>query len=1219
MKRLIAVSICLAACASAAAAERLAVCRESPVPLRWQPPIKDFSGELPISDYLDTATACQKGTGQWRYPAPPEPPEPRSAWLESERALYQDVLAKHRVDVLVVPFQVQGFGLDRIERTLMTAELAYALGDASKYEIADPSLVARALGEGARRIDPIEAERLARRLGATKIISGYVGHDLHHALTLTLQVQDLPTTPTPSHQRPWQHDWRAVPFTDERTPALVFNDMLPDVLRVLPVTLEMPQHRTQVALHGTAARIAMSPRELVSAGGRRAAPPSAAAAFDLLGALGALNSELSRERAYERALLAVLRQGRRSPGDSFYSAYALTQLSRRPVALATLAGQSSPESIALVDILNGDLPAAKKAVAGVPQSLQRLLLDTALRDLEAWYAKKLQAAPKATEQTFGAARTQWQPFVQLRVMDLHGWAVPDPLVIKALLDKTFPIAGLDAGSVVRGRAVTGVSVDDVDVDLTNERHLRRAAAALQPVPCCRAGALRPTEWDLLWLLEGLSEDRVSKSLQREIEQQGLPQEALQDIHRYEPLLNGRPALELSRARAALALYEKSPDDTRASWHAQLEQSAAVAARFAPGQTVTAYSALLAMGIPSAGSSLLVDAYGYDYPRRSFWPMWFYGVQPGAQQANSLALEALAFSVHDPGPLSWLPPGSEPGHADAMIASLGSRFTGSPQRPVPKTDNTTAGAKDRVAQLERAIHDEPETWSNYSDLGWYLITSGGSYEPARDAFLRYPGFHDHHPEDPIAVSNYAFAAGSKLYWMGMPALARPLYRISAGLHTGSEDSMTSESRLHLMDGDYIGAARILLERATRYNSARAYGDYLSFLYAFGRGEEAWHGFSQLNASFLQPHVWMAALVGQRMQGLSNAAVREWLMRPEIRDAHFTAMRFAPYYAILWYATERMPPADLGKLVEQLEGPPAGRIDVDRRTLLVPSDVGEGKFEIVRPSALRTGKTPALPPDTPIKSHFAYFADAYAALRLGDYASAVSRFVAMADRYEIDGYPLAYFAYAAAKTGDSEKLEQYVGQLKGPPGFDDSLARALFAAARKDNDAALSALHTAFPFRHGSDFRPIIDDYEYAQVCEWLFRDTGDKSFSALLLDWTRKYQTLQPTTAWAYAIEYAHEAPGPERTRALALTLYLDPASERIKSASTQERDAARVWLREHNPFRSRPEGSERTRNSTTKLRLPAALMLREVQAGALGHGPRRPTEAWASAAKSLTG
>jgi len=233
-------------------------------------------------------------------------------------------------------------------------------------------------------------------------------------------------------------------------------------------------------------------------------------------------------------------------------------------------------------------------------------------------------------------------------------------------------------------------------------------------------------------------------------------------------------------------------------------------------------------------------------------------------------------------------------------------------------------------------------------------------------------------------------------------------------------------------------------------------------------------------------------------------------------------------------------------------------------------------MVRPSALRAGKTPALPPNTPIKSHYAYFADAYSALRLGGYETAVKRFVAMADHYDIDGYPLAYFAYAAVKTGDKEKLEQYVEHLKGPPNFDNSLARAFFAAARKDDDAALRALHTAFPLRHRSEFRPIIDDYEYAQVCEWLLENTGDRRFRALLLDWAKKYQQLQPTTAWAYAIEYAYAAPGPERTRALALTQYLDPASERIKSASNREREAARKWFREHDPFRIPTERSDRS-------------------------------------------
>jgi hypothetical protein len=79
------------------------------------------------------------------------PERPKSAWLETERRIYADALAKTHADVLVVPFQIQGYGLDRVERALVTADLAYALGEASAAKVADPFLVSLALGEGKRR------------------------------------------------------------------------------------------------------------------------------------------------------------------------------------------------------------------------------------------------------------------------------------------------------------------------------------------------------------------------------------------------------------------------------------------------------------------------------------------------------------------------------------------------------------------------------------------------------------------------------------------------------------------------------------------------------------------------------------------------------------------------------------------------------------------------------------------------------------------------------------------------------------------------------------------------------------------------------------------------------------------------------------------------------------------------------------------------------------
>lgn len=50
------------------------------------------------------------------------------------------------------------------------------------------------------------------------------------------------------------------------------------------------------------------------------------------------------------------------------------------------------------------------------------------------------------------------------------------------------------------------------------------------------------------------------------------------------------------------------------------------------------------------------------------------------------------------------------------------------------------------------------------------------------------------------------------------------------------------------------------------------------------------------------------------------------------------------------------------------------------------------------------------------------------------------------------------------------------------------------------------------------------------------------------------------------MEYAYLQPGARRVRAVALTLYLDPKSPRVKRALPAEVREARGWLRNNNPF-----------------------------------------------------
>jgi tetratricopeptide (TPR) repeat protein len=508
-----------------------------------------------------------------------------------------------------------------------------------------------------------------------------------------------------------------------------------------------------------------------------------------------------------------------------------------------------------------------------------------------------------------------------------------------------------------------------------------------------------------------------------------------------------------------------------------------------------------------------------------------------------------------------------------ILGLSYAFAVSATQPVSLPGSLSIPLDATVAALRKALQQDPELWDNYFNLGNYILKSGGSPEEAAQILLKFPGFHQQHPLDPVAVSNSANDAGSLFYALGLPTLTRPFYRIAADLDTGSDASLCDAQRLKLLDGDYPGAAQIALERGNRFGNANAYRDYLSLLHAMGQRDEAWQTFTQVRDAFDSPQIWISALIAQRRAGESEAEIRAWLLRPEIRGARSRAHHFATHEALWAFSTDRMPPTDLGAFVEQLDGPPVARADTRSGMTAVPHPTTPDATALIPSSPFRDGRRTQLSSGTLIKSEQAFFADAYAALRHSQFDTALQRFDSMADHYQIEHYPLAYFAYAAAHSGDPEKLEAYIESLNSAPynevpTFDQLLAKAFFAGQRKDANVALKALREARRLRPYTDDRPVMTEYQYAEACEWLYQDTGDLRFVAELLDWARDQQTVQPILAWTYSMEYEYESPGAVRTRALAMTEYLDPGSPRITKASQAERAAAKAWLNEHPPFRS---------------------------------------------------
>ncbi|HKX38708.1 MAG TPA: hypothetical protein VJN20_08650, partial [Burkholderiales bacterium] len=136
---------------------------------------------IPAKGVLPDMVAAQMPRGQ---------AHPASVWKIAEKTRYRELLAKGTFDVLVVPFQVQFYGFGRSTRSLMTAQLALAVAADGARRVPDPYLVARALGDGERRVHPEEVFRLADELRVKTIVWGYVGHSNFGKLFLSLQRQD---------------------------------------------------------------------------------------------------------------------------------------------------------------------------------------------------------------------------------------------------------------------------------------------------------------------------------------------------------------------------------------------------------------------------------------------------------------------------------------------------------------------------------------------------------------------------------------------------------------------------------------------------------------------------------------------------------------------------------------------------------------------------------------------------------------------------------------------------------------------------------------------------------------------------------------------------------------------------------------------------------------------------------------------------------------------
>ncbi len=1080
-----------------------------------------------------------------------------SPWLEARKVIGRELVKGRFYDVLVVPFQVQGPAVDRPARSLMTRYLVEAIKRWTALRLPSPTLVARALGEDARVFDEKEVYRLAEDLKVGRLIRCYVSHDGDEWMNVTFLMQRgangvfNPEWPTD------REEWRGIAFSDEQPPEESFRALLGGIIPKLGLgAVAKPE---EVPVGETEPPPVPDLKTLAEPGAGR--PLDDARRLQFLGALHPREATV-KEHLFERSLAALSTVSPRSPGHRLLAARALLNLHRRPAAVATLGEARGAEEKAFAAYLEGDLPEMEKQVRDIAPPLPRLMAELELNDLRWLYDKHL-PRQEAYEGLAGE-HPAWELLIYSRLQSVNQWAVPVNLVFKKDMDRVFPLPGFTADSLFSGQVGLGQpGLDSEEVEFSVREHCRRVMSARGAELAAADDSARPVERDVLELYESWGLANLLKKAELKIRVQSLPEAGLKLIDLYDTVYRGLPDLAYWRWQALSRRSREKSGEIKDSLVKSARENAADAFHWSLGQTAVADDSW--DYLDDTGKDMKpYEAYNRDYPRRWYWNYASPGDRreinkKGLTGRNVTAILAdktnyrnteisLLYCLTNFSYLSryhnYLSEKKGDDAAGRFLDANRRRFTGNPQRitflaGLREKQGDTLGAR---AVYEEAMSLTPEIWQSYWDYGWLLIKEG-EFKKASETYRKYPLFLEASGADKVALSNYAFNAGSHLWWRGEVDEAVPLFLIAADSRTGSGAEMASAAFLAMIEGDYQRAAAFSLQHAKRYNTDYAFDYYMQILHLSGYGQMAWSLFDTIIGKVSGDAIWHSVMVGLRFEGQTDEVLTEWLDRETVRSA---VKEKIGHRMLNLYLTDRPPNAELPRLIREA---------------------------VTKAPRSENASGTNWPPDWALLP--ADLAESYGLIRRGMFAQAYKVLEGKLPLLRKDdnclNVALPYLAWSAAKCGKLPEAAKVIdGQKKDNP-FSFHLARALVLGAEGRVAESVVSLKAAFHQVPSTGSRSIFPWYQLVETAEWLYEDTKNPAYRELVLDLARRHQRTQPMYAWPYAVEAKYAEEGFDRRRALAFALHLDRRSERIAGFSEAEKAAAADWFKANNPFEEKPK------------------------------------------------
>lgn len=1083
-----------------------------------------------------------------------------SKWQNTLQSSAWKKLLTTESDVLVIPFQSDDTNheFDASTRSLLSLTTANTLSSHG-IKVADPILVAEALGLSRSHFDFNVIAKLAHDTHAKQVLLSTIGHDNKGIFDIKMSLFTRDSA-SGNNEPKWlnfesiaQVTRKGIKFNTVNLPYHWYAEKHSELLEEI---FDEPFHLKTSPAKEYKIDTLVAPRKFPVS--QTDNPLEAAKKLQFL---AQLHPDSSAERAghwlYERSVIELDKLGL-TEETSFLKATAWLALNRRPSAMELLNElPASARKNALHNYANGNVIDSKRISRindpvdrvsahirnqRIRHNYQLTLDETSLDDLDDLYA--------------------WKYLVHNAMHDGNKWRSTTNDYLKIFLDEINTDNAYSYQSVLSRQSIVGSVIGNASLEQAIISHSRKIDHISDSNISTDSLAVRTS--DLMHLVR----TQLAENIHDKIHKTGITRakldSAVDQIKRFDLLLAGQPDFSMV-ASVTYGNYSANDNVTPDQAAIYSEKSA----NYAAATLVHANNLILKPNNSLRNLSEHDIFSGLNKSRLvgdTVWPYtcYFSGGAIDACLENTLTeFTALMNAVS----MTAVHGGSE--GAKNLLKNNHHRFIGNNDRlqylrKQYETLNDTEG-------LDRIAAEVPQT----GNTDWNYLHSKATdarlkskFDLAAEIILQYPEFDNNVNISAVSASNRSYSIGSRMYWAGAHNAAARMFEKTASRNTGASSETSARARLATIEGDYLNAIKLQYDIAQRYQSSYAMRDMLGLMAIMYNGEDALKYAYSLTPFLTKPEVWHGSFFAHRANGSSLEQQRDWLASvvseeansplPHDKESRENIKRYSNNYLFMSTFIDRSSTArSLEPILEQLKDDAQLLRHFSSSTPVTEwSPLIQPMFSSPGPVHTETVPNPQLTAAKVLHSLYkGHFSEAEKQINAGK----------LCHGFEKTSEYLWLCAWAASQTDRATKFSENIQNeiiritemlsgIQAPQGqlFDLYVALAMLKAFDGQHDQSIELLYQANADHLYTEQRALFVRYHLLEVAQVLFEATNNDQYKSFILEHAKNYSIVDPIAAYNYSYIARLSETRKDRITALAFLLRLDAKSSAISTANTNE-------------------------------------------------------------------